>query len=288
MMSDIHGAVGAYVADALDPEERAAFTEHMRECPLCASEVRSLSETVAELSASVATAPPPQLREQVLQAAHRVRPLPPLPTQADADGASASPKQGSAAQDPGSRRVVRHDAASRFDEPDAQTPDERPDATVTELPRSKRVRLLTALAVAALVVAVVLGGWVVQLRSTADQQQQQQVAAHRAENELFSAADVQTRHLALQSGGTLTVVASQEQSRAMVVGPDLPPPMAGQEYQVWLMRDGTPTPSSHFADGSQRVWLTGDLSGIQALAVTVEPTGGSPAPTTPVLGTVEM
>lgn len=307
-MSDIHGAVGAYVADALDPAERAAFAEHMSQCRLCASEVRSLTETVAELSASVATPPPPQLRDQVLRAARQVRPLPPLPQQADrgAERGAESPESSTVARGADdSRDTERSDSAdadrsvaaatnapaesgARAAPPKVGTRGGRRSRTVTALRWPGNSKVLRGLAAAALVAVVMLGGWVVQLRGAADQQQQQVATAQRAENELFAAADVRTRHLQLQSGGTLAVVASAEQGRALVLGPDLPPPSAGREYQVWLMRDGLPLPSSHFADGADRVWLTGDLAGVQALAVTIEPAGGSKAPTTPVLGSVEM
>lgn len=304
-MSDIHGAVGAYVADALDPAERAAFADHMRQCHLCASEVRSLTETVAELSAGVATAPPPQLRDQVLRAARHVRPLPPLPNQGTQRGTESAesstvarpaddsrdterPDRAAADRAPADAQNTSTEPGSRIGLPVVGTDEGRRRSSVTVLRRSGNSTVFRVLAAAALVAVVLLGGWVVQLRTAADQQQQQVASAQRAENQLFAAADVRTRHLQLQSGGTLTVVASAEQGRALVLGPDLPPASPGREYQVWLMRDGSPRPSSHFAEGAGRVWLTGDLAGVQALAVTIEPAGGSKAPTTPVLGSVEM
>jgi anti-sigma-K factor RskA len=76
---DLHLLTGSYALDALPEGERAEFEKHLRRCPSCAEEVRSLRETAARLALATAIAPPPQMRERVLAAVPRTRQLPPLP-----------------------------------------------------------------------------------------------------------------------------------------------------------------------------------------------------------------
>ena len=60
---------------------------------------------------------------------------------------------------------------------------------------------------------------------------------------------------------------------------------SGRVYQVWLMRKGATAPEPTDAlftvskDGSASVDVPGSLEGVQAVLVTPEPEGGSPAPT---------
>ena len=78
-MSEIHGAVGSYVVNALDPSELDEFEAHLAVCPTCSREVVEFAETAAELSLlATATAPPPELRNSILSAISEVRVLPPL------------------------------------------------------------------------------------------------------------------------------------------------------------------------------------------------------------------
>lgn len=67
-MPDLHALAGAYVADALDAAERRAFEAHLADCVDCSAEVTGLREALGELSDSIATPPPPQLRNSVLAA----------------------------------------------------------------------------------------------------------------------------------------------------------------------------------------------------------------------------
>ena len=73
----IHALSGAYVVDALDDAERAAFEEHLPGCHDCHAEVSSLREAAAMLADDAALTPPPSLRANVLAGIRTVRPLPP-------------------------------------------------------------------------------------------------------------------------------------------------------------------------------------------------------------------
>ena len=74
---DPHLLTGAYAVDALTGDELDEFEKHLEQCPSCADEVRGLRETAARLGLAAAIAPPPWMRAQVLDAANRVRQLPP-------------------------------------------------------------------------------------------------------------------------------------------------------------------------------------------------------------------
>jgi anti-sigma-K factor RskA len=59
-------------------------------------------------------------------------------------------------------------------------------------------------------------------------------------------------------------------------------------YQIWLLRDGTPLPNLIFrvdqhGRARQVVRVPGSLDRFNAIAVTPEPAGGSPAPTGPIV-----
>ncbi|MFI5832623.1 anti-sigma factor domain-containing protein [Micromonospora sp. NPDC051300] len=65
-MTDIHALAGAYVLDAVDDVERAAFARHLDGCESCALELAEFRETAARLADSTWSVPPPALREAVL------------------------------------------------------------------------------------------------------------------------------------------------------------------------------------------------------------------------------
>jgi len=69
---------------------------------------------------------------------------------------------------------------------------------------------------------------------------------------------------------------------------NLPPAPAGQEYQLWFLRDGGVEPGATFntgADGEALITLDGPPENIAVLggAVTREPVGGSLTPTMPII-----
>jgi anti-sigma-K factor RskA len=65
-MTDLHTLAGAYVLDAVDDVERAAFRRHLAECEACAQEVAELQETAGRLTDLTYQIPPPTMREEVL------------------------------------------------------------------------------------------------------------------------------------------------------------------------------------------------------------------------------
>jgi anti-sigma factor RsiW len=80
MQPEAHTLTAAYVCDALDPAERAAFEEHLQECPACSQEVAELREVAAALGAAAAANPPERLKAAVDARIAVTRQLPPRVT----------------------------------------------------------------------------------------------------------------------------------------------------------------------------------------------------------------
>lgn len=78
--------------------------------------------------------------------------------------------------------------------------------------------------------------------------------------------------------------------RAVLVAEDLPPAPEGKVYEAWLMYDGVPEPAGifHSQDGQAATRIEGSLEGADAVAVTVEPSGGSSTPTSEPLLTASL
>jgi anti-sigma-K factor RskA len=74
---ELHTLTGVYVLHAVEPAERDRFEHHLRRCKPCDGEVRGLAATATGLAMAAATAPPPQLKRQVLVAATVARQVPP-------------------------------------------------------------------------------------------------------------------------------------------------------------------------------------------------------------------
>jgi anti-sigma factor RsiW len=73
--TEIHDLVAAYALDAVDDDERMAFERHLETCERCRNELASLRDTAASLAyAAGPTAPPPELRERILDTARQERP----------------------------------------------------------------------------------------------------------------------------------------------------------------------------------------------------------------------
>ncbi|NYK32483.1 hypothetical protein GPV57_24745, partial [Salmonella enterica subsp. enterica serovar Typhimurium] len=71
---------------------------------------------------------------------------------------------------------------------------------------------------------------------TAERQHEQQ-----RQDDLLAAPDVAVKHIS-QEGASATVVASRERTDAMFVGSNFTDPGQGKQYQLWLMKDGSPVP----------------------------------------------
>lgn len=256
----VHALTGAYVLDALEPDELAAFERHLAVCPDCREEVRSLRAAVVRLPAISAVAPPAELRDSVLSAISGVRPLPPLPEQLD-DGPRPSPEAPAPASD---------EVASRRDR--------RADR------RADRWRLVAA---AAVVVALASVAWGV-VRPDPGPGRETGVV-ERVDDErmiaLLAAPDLEVYPVEAEGEIAGTMLRSQELASAALVLHGLPELDPDEVFQAWTIVDASPASAGVFAarDGGAAVMLDGDVTAAQAVAVTIEPSGGSPSPTGEIL-----
>lgn len=265
-MSEIHGAVGSYVVHALDENELNEFEAHLAACETCRREVLEFSETAAHLGSLVETAPPPALRGSILDAIQQVRPLPPeLPEEAPRSNVSSL-----------AERAPRKSAEPlEWDEPTAS---ERPQVDELELRRQQRAKRLLAFATAAaVVVALVLGGFVV----SANQQREAQVAEANLETQLLTAPDTKTYTTTMRDGTRVSFVASKSMNKALFVGNNLPEAGPDKSYQLWTIdAKGKAVPDTVFVGGDRnKAWLSGNIRSASGLALTIEPEGGSQQPT---------
>src|SRR5256886_170186 len=71
----IHELTAAYALDALDEREEREYEAHLARCPRCREELASFTETATSLAFGVESpAPPPDLRDRILQRARAERP----------------------------------------------------------------------------------------------------------------------------------------------------------------------------------------------------------------------
>lgn len=239
--SDIHKLTGAYALDALDELERARFEQHLSGCEDCRAEVAELRETAAFLAEATATPPPESLRESVLAGIKQVRPLPP--------------------------EVTRP----------AAMPDLTP-AGSTRAHRSRRRAWMPFLVAAALAVLVGIGAMVVQPWADDDADR----GTLTATEQVLRADDAEEVFVDLGAAGRATVVRSKSVDRAVIVTEDMVDAPSGKAYELWFQ---TPTedmvPAGMMPEGSdQTMLLEGPAADAIAVGITVEPEGGSPAPTT--------
>ena len=103
---------------------------------------------------------------------------------------------------------------------------------------------------------------------------------------LLAAPDAVLHAGALTGGGRVTVVTSNAENAGVVVLADAPPPGPDRAYQLWVLDDVTPISVGLLPAGqSQATTLIEGVRGRAAFAVSLEPAGGSPAPsTTPLVG----
>jgi len=108
-------------------------------------------------------------------------------------------------------------------------------------------------------------------------------------NQLLSAPDVEVRATRMPDGTRVSFAASKSLNRAALVGDELAAPAKGKTYQLWTLKGTSARPDSLFTEGgTARAWFTGDVRTATALAVTMEPSGGSQQPTQPILASASL
>jgi anti-sigma-K factor RskA len=242
MNESTHSLLGAYAVNAVSPEDRSAFESHLTICEDCAADLASLARVREALADAQAVAPPVHLRASVMEQIRRTPQMTPHARQAAS--------------------VPAEDAEDAI----AAVRDLTPPS---QAPRRWWPRLAVAAASALLLATAAIS------LLNERESQQQQLALEREVMMVTSAPDAYSMDLAL---GASHVVMSSQMEAVVAMGKDVPMPAEGMAYQLWLvMDDGTPMPASTFVpqDGSFTAMIHTDMVDVSAIAVSVEPEGGS-------------
>ncbi len=276
MTQDIHDLAQAYAVGALSPAESESFAAHLEGCPACRREVDAMLDVTAALSDSVATDPPPALRASVLAEIAR------------------TPQESAPARPPGEATEVpsaRDPQADRYEaDPDqgGSTTVSGPGSNVVPLRRSWVTRGSSLLAAASVLAAIAFGGLWYQTRQDANEAttQANQLTA------LLSADDVRTvPGVSKSRDHTGAIVMSRQKGLAIFVASELPNLPGDQVYEAWTIEGRQdPVPAGTFTPDASKSLLTLPSASFQAdtMAITVEPAGGSDAPTSDAVVTFVM
>jgi anti-sigma-K factor RskA len=285
-------ALEALALDALDAAERESVLAHVAGCDECRRELASLERTAAQLALAAPAAPMPAARRDRVRAR--------LVARAAAD----RPAEGGVADAP--RDVLPRMMPPLRVEP--SVPERAPDVVPSGSRARARPQLSgTAwLAVAASILAVIgFGGY---LRASADRELLRDAlrtatterGAQLATNDSLRAAiGDRDRMIANLTGPDVHVMTLASTNQApmgrmfwdqprgawTLVAHHVPMPKAGRTYQVWLV-----TPTAKISAGTFMPTQSGEVmmratyalpaDSLAAVAVTDEPGGGSPQPTT--------
>jgi anti-sigma-K factor RskA len=157
-----------------------------------------------------------------------------------------------------------------------QEPPVRPPDELAARRRSPRRLLAPALAVAAAVIALLLGiGWISSHRAL---DRQEAISA------VLAAPDAKSVELG-GGAGTMRVVYSPTLDRSVVVADGMADLPSDRTYALWFIGPGGPEEAALFRTSGGRTTkvLPRTPEGYQALGVTKEPAGGSDTPTQPIL-----
>jgi anti-sigma-K factor RskA len=259
---DYQELVTAYALDALDPSEERALTEHLELCSECRAELTQMRDTAASLAtAAPAAVPGDHVRQQILQ---RIR--------SESRPAQARPAVVPLKQSFGAWTTV--------------------------------LRLAAAVAFVALLLGIIIL-WrrdaaarkeLARLSNQVGAQQQElqsehERLAHQGEAlRLLTSPEAKTMALAgtnaVQSARA-SFVYDQRSGQGILMIEGLPPTPADKAYEVWFIPKGQspiPGPTFTVSDGQALVshTLPSEARSPAVVAVTLEPKGGSEAPTGPV------
>jgi anti-sigma-K factor RskA len=157
-----------------------------------------------------------------------------------------------------------------------QEPPARPPDDLAERRRSPRRLLAPALAVAAAVIALLLGiGWISSHRAL---DRQEAISA------VLTAPDAKSVEMG-GGAGTMRIVYSPSLDRSVVVADGMADLPSDSTYALWFIGPGGPEEAGLFRTSGGRATkvLPRTPEGYQALGITKEPAGGSDTPTQPIL-----
>jgi anti-sigma-K factor RskA len=109
--------------------------------------------------------------------------------------------------------------------------------------------------------------------------------------QVIEAQDARQATVNVSGGGTATVSVSPSHDALVVRMKDVPPPPSGKVYQMWLIPKDGSTPVSEGlmdAEALSKPALVKGIGSAASLGITVEPVGGSAAPTSPTVAAAPL
>jgi anti-sigma factor RsiW len=145
------------------------------------------------------------------------------------------------------------------------------------VPTVRRRKLLPAFAAAAAVIVAVGTG----LTAIAWHPWQPDTVQVSLADQVRTATDAQTWTTQMPDGARMTVVRSRSVGAAVWTSSGVGPAPSGHVYELWLQRkDESLVPAGLMSSGDGQLVLKGDATAAIGAGLTVEPAGGSLAPTT--------
>lgn len=272
---ELHSLAELYAVGALTPEQDAAFAEHLPTCPDCQALVGDYLETLAELVPEGL-----QVRSHVrTDVLARIRELPQVPRDEAVPDEATRDEVGSPSPSPSPDPPSTDGPSSAA----GLGPTSHPSPSPPPVRQGGRARWAALGAIFAL--AACLGLFAVVERPWEGPDDTERIGA------VVAAPDARTFETQ-GDAGTLTVVLSPSQGTAVLTAEGLPPVASGHVYQAWWIDpQGAPVSAGPLtgATGSRSVTvLSGSAVEASQVAITVEPDGGSRAPTTPVVVGVDL
>jgi anti-sigma-K factor RskA/putative zinc finger protein len=268
---EIEDLLAAYALDAVDTTEAAMVAAHLEGCPLCRAELDGYLETAAALGTTAAAehvdAPPAGLWDRIAGSL-----------------AESVPEEGAGpAGRPAFLRQVTAGDAGPSDEGTVVGPTEPAAAPIDLSARRRRTYRWAAatVGVAAAVAIAVLG---VNLSQTNNQLDQARAALAAAGPGAAASALRQPGHQVVRmdspSGAQLAEFVLTPDQHGYLVSSSMADLPSGETYQLWAMFRGRPISLGLMGSRPHQVAFTvaGSVTPT-ALAITVEPAGGTVAPT---------
>ncbi|MGR0220991.1 anti-sigma factor [Agromyces sp. ZXT2-6] len=291
--------LAAYALDAVTDEERAIVERHLAESPEARAEVDAYREAAVGLAGEAPpVAPPPSLRASILDRLDDAPQVGAPSGAVDAVTDAAAPAPHVAVGDVASTPVEAllpppaMPLAPIGPAPVATPAEAMAPVGAGPAERAARRRWFQrpgAILASAAAAVLLIAGAVVGLNwaGTAGWGAQRDVQA------VASADDAQTATVEAAGGGEVTVVWSEQLGRSAILAEGLPDVGADETYELWYIDASgdelAATPAGLFDPdgGAAYVVLDGEFEPGLLIGITVEPAGGSEAPTSAPIVAVE-
>lgn len=278
---------GAYALDALSDDERHDFEALLEESESTRREVTELRETALLLAhAAPPVMPSAALRASIMDSIVGMPQLPALPGRGSTSTTDAGRQADAARPETAGGAGDDHEVAApgRRSVPEMEPSESETAARVIEPTGVARARWFTrpvaVLGVAAAAAALFFGGGALLSEVTGPGQQQEATAS--SIDEIYAADDFQRTVADVSTGGTATLVWSNELKRSAVVLDGLTSLPGDQTYELWYIDADGAVPAGTVdtaSDSTVTKVLHGEMTPGATVGLTIEPAGGSEQPT---------